>query len=343
MWHEWNAAAFGARTIREIPCVRNLIDRGIPAVEAEWQPLLGPLGVTATLSGVMCHGFPRVTYPGLPLTRTRIPKSCELGDMMIVHDHVPDPVAHPNIKERRAVIVQAKVFDYGKVGSGDAIQLELYQSWPRFTYLQWPNGMEALTKLLETNAGIPRGTVGAFERDIKIDAASGHRKTRSAVDAGARYGMIDAAYGSWVWPHPVPWYWRRGCRNPWRMCRANAPNLYHYPGGLSLGQYLSRLVVGRVGRIVPFPGWPSGLARADHWSLMVEELLSLRPMPPSATATTAAASAVMPSGPSNALALMTRHGPSGIPGNPNGGRGGDGDGGFAIILLRTSGGPSSIG
>ncbi|HLZ99422.1 MAG TPA: hypothetical protein VKP66_15920, partial [Steroidobacteraceae bacterium] len=56
-----------------------------------------------------------------------------------------------------------------------------------------------------------------------------------------------------------------------------AYDVYTSQAGLTLGSYLVRLMAGQVGRHVPFTQWPTSLSVADHWSLMVMELLSILP------------------------------------------------------------------
>ncbi|WP_146203780.1 hypothetical protein [Azospirillum sp. TSO5] len=341
MWRAWNNIYPAGGRVYEVQCIRSLIDHAVPAINNRWQSIFGRIGVTADLVGVVCHNYPRVTYIGAP-------HACELGDLMIVHDHLPDPVNQPDHIERHAVIVQAKVFHRNGVQSTNLAQFLLYTGWPCFTYVDWPGGIPALERLLNANAGIPLGTPEAFNRDIRVDGPSGLRVPRSTVDLGARYGMIDVARRHWIWWQRVWWFAKNVTSNPWRMCRATSRNLYDNTGGLSLGHYLARLVTGRVGRAVRYPGWPSGLGGADHWSLLVEELLSLLPAaaagssPGSSAAAAAPATSASPAAPSGSggtLSLVLDRQPSGTGGNPTGRGDGDDDGGFAIIMLRTTGGP----
>lgn len=126
--------------INEVHCIRNLISRGVPLLYAEWKIILARIGICAQVSGIICHGHPWVRFRAHQT-------SCELGDFLLVHDHQPSRGG----LERRAAIVQAKVYyDNGGVrhASRNALQLELYRDWPRFTYTRWPGGMTRLNDLL---------------------------------------------------------------------------------------------------------------------------------------------------------------------------------------------------
>jgi hypothetical protein len=288
MWQEWRAAHPPGKRVYEVACIRNLVEKALPRVQQAWKPTLGALGISVTLTGVMCHGRPFVSFPGAA-------RSCELGDLLLVHDHQPGQGA----LERRAAVIQAKVFGRSGVTSRNDIQLALYQRWPQFTYTDWPDGLGALKAVLESHqlAG-----PDLFDRHI-ARAVPGHStRTAATVDAGCRYGMIDTASNPWGDPYLS--------MNPWRLCSPNEPDLYHYHWGLSLGGYLVRLVMGKVGRPALVPGWPSTLSGACHWSLMVEELMALLPSanpPPAASPGTPAASGK--AAPRGALALMVGNTP----------------------------------
>ncbi len=285
MWSEWNRAHPAGSHIDEVSCIYNLIGRALPKVQTGWKGQLSPLGVTATLTGVVCHGRPYVRYPGAV-------KSCELGDFLLVHDHRPVPA----VLERRAAIIQAKVFGVTGVTSKNPIQLGLYQKWPRFTYTDWPGGVAVLKSVLAAKAGITDAASGALEREMAITLPMGTTASSAQIDLGCRYGMIDT--------HRSPWGDPRLSMNPWRLCSPNVPNVYAHRWGLSLGSYLTRLIMGKVGRVVPYPQWPTGLANACHWSLMVEELLSLLP----ASQATGASVGTPPDGGGFAVILVTTNG-----------------------------------
>jgi hypothetical protein len=311
MWSEWRLAHPAGVTIDEVSCICNLIGRALPQVQAAWQQELSAVGITATLKGVVCHGRPFVSYPGAS-------RACELGDFLLVHDHWPLSGG----LERRAVIVQAKVFHHNGVTSQNPVQLGLYQRWPRFTYTAWPGGMAALTAMLFANLGVTPTTAGALEREIAVTLPVGTKASHDVIDEGSRYGMIDVDRSVWGDPHLA--------MNPWRLCSANVGNVYIHRSGLSLGGYLSRLLMGRVGRAVPYPRWPSSISNACHWSLMIQELLSLLPSTQQVSSSGAVAYLAMTS-------AFVAHG-GGVAGHtlPSEEKG---DGAFGIIQLTTTGGP----
>jgi hypothetical protein len=167
------------------------------------------------------------------------------------------------------------------------------------------------------------------------------RAASSVVDDGCRYGMIDIDRNPW--PHPFL------SVNPWRLCSPNVSNISHHQGGFSLGGYLVRLMMGKVGRAVPHSRWPTNLATACNWSLVVQELLSLLPHLPSHVAGSRIAA---PSGmPVMATASSTRN--VSFTATPTSTVGGpplpgdlpteDEEGAFAVILLTTRGGLDARG
>jgi hypothetical protein len=191
-----------------------------------------------------------------------------LGDFLLVHDHQPDS----DPLERRAVIVQAKVFHRTGVRAKNSIQLDLYQRWPRFTYESWPGGIANLASV-HSRAGLTEPLPVLRERDLTITGAAGRRPASPAMlDEGCRYGMIDVQYSRWGDPLTG--------MNPWRLCSAQAHNVYLSKAGFTLGSYLVRLIAGQVGRRVLATHWPASLSVACHWSLMVMELLSILPGAP---------------------------------------------------------------
>jgi hypothetical protein len=201
-------------------------------------------------------------YPGAS-------KRCELGDFLLVHDHL-----HNGQLIRRAVIVQAKVFYQTGVRTKNSVQLDLYQNWPRFTYESWPGGINTLAAL-HARIGLT-GTVPVLrERDLRITGRGTASTSVQLLDEGCRYGMIDVEHSRWGDP--------QNGMNPWRLCSAQAPNVYTSEDGLTLGSYLIQLIAGNVGRSAPKTKWPASLNVACHWSLMVMELMSILPKAASST------------------------------------------------------------
>jgi hypothetical protein len=313
MWQEWHAAGLCQPPVHEVPCIRNLIHRALPAVQAAWQKQLKGINITASLRGIVCHGQPRVRYRGAP-------RACELGDFLLVHDHT----STKGPMERTAAIVQAKVFHTpAGVTSKNDVQLNLYKTWPRFTYTDWPGGIGKLQSLLAKEVGVPVGTSNALQRELAITPSGAPTPSSALIEKGCRYGMIDVQHSRWG--DPVT------SMNPWRLCSPNAHNLYRSQDGQTLGGYLTRLMRGEVGRAVPDTGWPSGLAAACHWSLMIKELLSL--LPPA-----------LPAAPANVLSLTVlpdAGGKGGMPHKPANLTEHSDPSAFAVLLVTTNGGPGA--
>ena len=186
MWNAWHGAGLHRGTPGEVACIKNLIQVALPQVDAVWRGPLQQVGVQAQWQGVVCHGHPWVRYPGASAR-------CELGDFLLVHDHQPG--SRP--LERRAVIVQAKVFHHSGVRAKNSIQLDLYQRWPRFTYESWPGGIGNLASV-HARAGLTEPLPVLRERELTITGmAGGPRASRAMLDDGCRYGMIDVEHSRW--------------------------------------------------------------------------------------------------------------------------------------------------
>ena len=274
----------------------------------------------------MCHGHPWVRF-------SNNAARCELGDFLLVHDHQPSSGPF----ERRAVLVQAKIFyDNGGVrhSARNALQLALYQNWPRFKYDTWPSGgLNALTALLHDN-GVVAGTENLLERDLALSHGSNSpRVISSMVDTSCRYGMIEVDY---LESHYVNYR-----RSPWRLCSSRtSPTVYTTKDGFKLGTYLARLIRGDAGRSVPTTGWPTELASACHWSLMVKELMTLNTVP--ASTITPAVRSLSPSASTLLFHAVRKDDQVRQGGVGGGGKAGldeerdSEDGGFAVVVLRTS-------
>ena len=299
----WTSEFGSSATVPEVPAIKNLILHALPRVDLAWATSMPP-GMQLRLRGVVCHGHPRVSFAG-----AKAP--CELGDFLLVHDHEQGGV----LQSRRAALVQAKLFGATGVSVPNSNQFMLYTGWPAFRYTSWPGRMARLFDVLSTRAGIPASAPGVLVRNVAVLGPSAKAPITTVIH-GARYGMIDDATAQsrrrGYWP------------SVWRLLDPTTPDLYHASVGMSLPGYLLRLVQGTQGRLVPAPGWPSDLAQACHWSLVVEELLSL--LPPAAS-------------PSSDGSLRF-HAVGGQPGwgTTAPGAGDDGDGAFAVILAISSGG-----
>jgi hypothetical protein len=280
----------------------------LPQVDAIWRDALNNVGVAARLQGVVCDGHPWVKY-------LRASARCELGDFLLVHDHQPDS----GPLERRAVIVQAKVFHRAGVRTRNSVQLDLYQRWPRFTYESWPGGIGNLASV-HARAGLTGPLPVLRERDLTITGVASKPASPAMLDDGCRYGMIDVEHSRWGDPLTG--------MNPWRLCSAQAHDVYTSKAGFTLGSYLVRLMASQVGRRAPVTQWPMSLSGACHWSLMVMELLSILPGAAVSASGSIAFLAATPN-----LNLYTGGGlrPTSIAGDTTD------EGAFGIIQVQTSG------
>ena len=143
------------------------------AIAAAWSPILRPHGLVAVLHGVFCHGSPQVSFTdGSGTART-----CELADLLIV----ADDCTSGSISDRRALLVQAKLFTTVRTisTSGTAAhQLDLYTRWPSFSF-----------------------TSSAYTATARDFAASG---CPGMTSESGRYGGIDLPSRPAVWEHLVP-------------------------------------------------------------------------------------------------------------------------------------------
>jgi hypothetical protein len=145
---------------------------GTPAIAAAWSPILRPLGLALAMQGVFCHGSPQVSFSD----SSGAPRSCELADLLIV----VDDCTSGTIQDRRAVLVQAKLFSASRAIStaGTAAhQLDLYMRWPSFRFRS--------------------SAYGSAPRDF---SAAGP----GSVGESGRYGGIDLRPRPAVWEHLIP-------------------------------------------------------------------------------------------------------------------------------------------
>lgn len=101
-----------------------LVTNGTPTLGAIWSPILASAGIQCKISSVFVHQSPKVDLS--------TSGNCELGDLLLVHEHRTwdDRVF------TRALLLQAKVHQAqsARLTLSSRIQAELYDSWPLFTY-----------------------------------------------------------------------------------------------------------------------------------------------------------------------------------------------------------------
>jgi hypothetical protein len=131
---------------------------GIGAVARAWESHLAPLGLSVNIQGVFCHGAPQVTTNKF---------RCELADLLIVVDR-----RDCGYLVRRATLIQAKMAWRKQLvqltGESSAKQLELYQDWPRFRFVDAGYGPSSF-RLAGSQHG-QGGSFGVIDRHLILDA-----------------------------------------------------------------------------------------------------------------------------------------------------------------------------
>lgn len=124
IWHSHNFANINAKNkVREEDFVAALVSNGIPILTQRCISILQPKGVFLRISGVFCHGHPRVKFGNN--------NPIELADLLIVHQHIG-----LTRSSGRALLIQAKMSDDSthRLPSGDT-QLKLFSTWPPFKFI----------------------------------------------------------------------------------------------------------------------------------------------------------------------------------------------------------------
>lgn len=87
-----------------------------------WKPIFERRGIPMRMSGVFCHKTPLATFED----ENGAKATCELGDLLIVHDHLGSKPS------RRAALMQAKRTAGGTAKATDPVQNDLYRRLPKF-------------------------------------------------------------------------------------------------------------------------------------------------------------------------------------------------------------------
>lgn len=122
---------------QEPDIVAMLVIEGTPYIANTLRGVLNPHGLTCTVSSVFCHQRPEVKVGALG--------RCELGDLLLVHRHTD----HTLQRTRSAsLLLQAKLSNDAKykVPSNEKVQLQLYQTWPVFTYVRSGSYLNGLSR-----------------------------------------------------------------------------------------------------------------------------------------------------------------------------------------------------
>lgn len=158
IWHSHHSAGSASKKVtREEDYVAELVRLGIPFLADRLESILQNRGLSIRVSGVFCHGHPRVRFSS---ARTPI----ELADLLVVHQH-----AGINRTTARAMLVQAKMSTDAthRLSSSDD-QLKLFSSWLKFEFVS--GGLKpGLRELNEVGKGSRYALVlkqHAFPEDI---------------------------------------------------------------------------------------------------------------------------------------------------------------------------------
>jgi len=130
-------------------------------IAAAWRPLCSGLGLGLDLVGVFCHGAPLVEFTYARRERRR----CELADLLLVVD-----INSAGSFTRRAVLIQAKMARAaGRVslsGASSLVQLDLYQHWPKFDFMEPVYGMSNVD-FTQGATTSDSGTIGVIDRHFR--------------------------------------------------------------------------------------------------------------------------------------------------------------------------------
>jgi hypothetical protein len=129
---------------------------GLHGISAAWKPICRGLGMTMRLLGVYCHAAPQVLFDG-KVRRTK----CELADLLVVTD-----VKKKGVLTRRAALIQAKMARakdrVSLAGDSSRKQLDLYQNWYRFDFVESAYSMKRVDFLVGADPG-SSGTFGVID------------------------------------------------------------------------------------------------------------------------------------------------------------------------------------
>ncbi|TXR49457.1 hypothetical protein [Phyllobacterium endophyticum] len=101
----------------------------VPQLATDWRQILQPTGTNIAISAVFTHQAPKVRF----ISFRKPTAICELADLLLVVDNI-------RTGKRHAALIQAKMAaQRGTViisRPQDKLQLELFQNWPRFNFLE---------------------------------------------------------------------------------------------------------------------------------------------------------------------------------------------------------------
>jgi hypothetical protein len=179
---------------------------GIDRVASAWRPILSKSNFALSLTGVFCHAAPMVRFG----RSGKLLQTCELADLLVVVDF-----QHKGALARTASLIQAKMAAKAQrvtlTGPSSKRQLDLYQSWPPFLFVDAIYGTNQYALMNPT--GEQSGTFGVIDRHFKKQTTAPpiwtqHRAspTPSIATSEPMLGTFIAnmaapgAYGRPAWP-----------------------------------------------------------------------------------------------------------------------------------------------
>ena len=169
VWEAFVAAHHSTRhrLPEEVEHVHALVSTGTSRLAGYWRPVLSARGVSLRVTGVLIHQTPKAQYDH-PTDGTVRP---ELGDLLVVHDHLA--ATH----SRRALLLQAKRMVSGvPTSTPDRHQEFLYRHWPDFS-LKGHGASRKAGKYLPGDRNIRPNSGGSWYGLVADDADAHSRCT----------------------------------------------------------------------------------------------------------------------------------------------------------------------
>lgn len=129
VYESWQAAQLSSPLpTDEVDYIFYLMRTGVRELAERWSPILQSVNISLRTTAVFCHLTPKATF----VDHSGSNATCELADLLIVHDHRVELKDGTDQTLRRAVLIQAKMANNGNPDKIDATQKYLYEYWPEF-------------------------------------------------------------------------------------------------------------------------------------------------------------------------------------------------------------------
>ncbi|WP_319779067.1 hypothetical protein [Maridesulfovibrio sp.] len=143
------------------------------------------------VGGIFIHSQPLVKYQGLPNPKN---KSVELGDLLLLRTSIKNG----RVKNKRALLLQAKKFDRLPTKPDNVNQHKLYAEWPTFEYVRASLGLTGDRRHI-TGMDVYNGTKYLFVRNL-----TGCRKScKSPIFPSCEYPACTGDCHSYVTAQPT--------------------------------------------------------------------------------------------------------------------------------------------